>query len=466
MDPNLACQKTLQLAQYLLLAKAPLAPLNIHMVPESAEQSSLELIQQGWIAGYPPWFHRVWIKPAQCKSDKEKTHLLELLRAIEDGNRADVVRLLPGVDANVRLTATYGTESLLEWALQKARDPDCVRLLLKAGASVESRGVTYRAVSRHDNELLADLLRAGADPNASLSNEAPLTLACWDNREAVRLLLEAGARTNGAMTVYITNNKPVAKVRPLMIAAYAGQPQIAKHLLDAGADPKAKDAQGNTATAWAKISRAKKQAEKVIALLKEAGVSPSAAAGSLPEPADFSERAKSPEFQSALELAKKLTGSSGKPIDLGSGTLEGLRAFRVRNEKAALDTLEKIRPKADALGAFAFLLEGLLQTGRTHLVLIPEAGYRKTIIAFETPNGQAVDCYDLVKWLEKLEQREPFFITHIAPDLVRARFIGKVKDPKWVAKEIQNICSDALDSPVLVLAKHLERSRELFLWWD
>src|SRR6185436_14321396 len=203
------------------------------MAPESSDQTFLELMQQGWIAGYPPWFHKAWLRPAKCESEQEIKHLLELLRAIEDGKPADVKRLLPGVDPNVRLTGTYGSESLLEWALQKARDSDCVRLLMKAGASVKARGVTYRAVNQHDNELLADILMAGADPNATLSNVAPLTVACWDNREAVRLLLEAGARTNGTTTVYVTNSKAVAKVKPLMIAAYAGQPEIAKLLLDA-----------------------------------------------------------------------------------------------------------------------------------------------------------------------------------------------------------------------------------------
>jgi hypothetical protein len=255
-------------------------------------------------------------------------------------------------------------------------------------------------------------------------------------------------------------------VSPLMIAAYAGQPQIAKLLLDAGADPNAKDAKGNTAMAWTKISRAKKKAEKVIALLEQAGASPSTAKASQPEPADFGERSKLPEFQSALELAKKLTGSSGKSVDLESGTLEGVRAFRVRNNKDALDTLEKIRLEANELGAFAFLSEDLLERGTTYLVLMPGSGYQNAIIAFETPVGQSVDCYNLVKWLEKLEQKESFFITHIAPDLVRARFTGKLRDSKWVAKQIQSICIDALDSPVPSLAKHLEESLELFLWWD
>ena len=437
------------------------------MVLQAADRSFLKLAQQGWIAGYPPWFHNFWIKPAKCKTEKEKTHLLELLRAVEDGKTGDVKRLLPGIDPNVRL-AVEGrkTESLLEWAVEKARDPDCVRLLLKAGASVKAAELVFKAISGRDIGLLADLLKAGADPNGGADDETALTLACWESPEAVRLLLEAGARTEATMTVYIPNNRPVKKVMPLMIAAYAGKPEIAKLLLAARADPRAKDAKGNTALEWAKISRAKKKAQEVVGLLEQAGVSPSAGKGSLPEQADFGERAKSPEYEEALELAKKMTGSSGKPVDLDTGALEGVRAFAVRKSKTSLDLLEKIRPKLAAFGAFAFLSENLFEYDVTYLVVVPDPDYRKSIIAFETPVGQEVDCHDLNIWLEKLQAKEPFVITHIAPDLLRARFTGKLKDSKWVAKQIHAICSDAMESPVPMLAKHLEESGELFLWWD
>jgi uncharacterized protein len=436
-------------------------------MPESADQSFLELMKQGWIAGYPPWFHNFWVKPVKCKSEAEKTHLLEFLRALEDGKPAEVKRLLPGIDPNLRL-AVEGTktESLLEWAVEKARDAESIRLLLKAGASVKAPWLIYKAVSRRDNPLLSELLEAGADPNSGSAEEHPLTVACWMDVEAVRLLLKARARTDCTMTVYITNNKSVKKVTPLMVAAYAGQPQIVELLLDGGADPNVKDAKGNTALDWAKISRSKKKAATVIALLEGTGMSSTKSKSALPEPADFSKRAKTAEFKSALELAKKLTKSSGKPVDLEDGIVEGAQAFRIGNEKTALDVLEKIRPKVAALGAFAFLSENLFEYDVTYLVLIPDPDYRKAIIALETPVGQSVDCYDLSKWLEKLEQKEPFVITHIAPDLVRARFTGKLKDAKWVAKQIHSICSDAMESPVPALAKHLDKSRQLFLWWD
>jgi len=441
--------------------------LKIPAMAEASNRNFLELMKQGWIAGYPPWFHNFWIKPAKCETEEEKTRLLNFLRAIEDGKMEKMKQLLPDIDPNLRLAVEGNrTESLLEWAVEKAREPEAIRLLLKAGAGVKGIWLTHKAVGRGDNEILADLLQAGADPNGGSPKEGPLTAACWGDAEAVRLLLEAGARTDRTTTIYITNNRPVKKVSPLMAAAYAGQPQIAKLLLEAGADLRAKDEKGNTAVAWARISRAKKKAEKIIALLQEAGLSESASESDLPEQADFSERGKSPEFKRALELAKKLTKSAPEPVDLDTGELNGVRAFKIRDSRKALDILEEIRPELAALGAYAFLSERLMEYDTTYLVLIPEPDYRKAIIAFETPVGQSIDCHDLNKWLKKLEEKEPFVITHIAPDLVRARFNGKLNDSKWVASQIHKICSDAMDSPVPKLAKHLEKSGELFLWWD
>ena len=434
---------------------------------EAADQNFLALMQQGWIAGYPPWFHEFWIKPTKCKTRKDRTRLLNFLRAIEDGQIEEMKRFLPEIDPNLQLGVEgEWTESLLEWAVEKSRNPDAIRLLLKAGAAVKGIWLTYKATSRGDAEILAELLAAGADPNSGSAEDNALTLACWRDAKAVQLLLKAGARTDRGVKVYITNNRPVTKVTPLMIAAWAGQPQIAKLLLEAGADPTARDEKGNTALAWARISRAKKKAETIIALLKEAGLSESDSASDLPEQADFGERARSPEFKSAIELARKLTKSPAKPLQLEVGSVEGVRIFELRDKKTALELLKEIRPKLAALGAFAFLSERLVKFDATYLVLIPDPDYRKAIIAFETPVGQSVDCHDLNKWLKKLEEKEPFIITHIAPDSVRARFKGKLKDSKWIVRQIQEICPEGMDSPIPAQAKHLEESGELVLWWD
>jgi len=424
-------------------------------------------MKQGWIAGYPPWFFNFLIKPANCKTEEQISRLLHFLRTIEDGKPEETRCLLPEIDPNLRL-AVEGerTESLLEWAVEKARHADCIRLLVSAGASVKAPDLVRKLVARSWTDLLSEMLEAGADPNAGPKGETALMCACWSDAKAVRLLLGAGARTDGTTTVYITNKKHVSQVTPLMVAAFAGQLQVVKLLLDAGADVNAVDAAGNTALAWAKISRSKAKPAKIIPLLEQAGATAGADGGNLPKPVDFAARAKSTEFQKAIELVKARTKASAKPVQLAEGPLPGARAFRIRSSESAATLLDEIRPKVAALGALAFLSENLFETSVPHLVIVPTTDYREAIVAFETPEGQSIDSYELVAWLAKLEKTQPFLITHLAPDLIRARFTTPLQDSKGLTRAIEAICPDVINVSLSAVAGQLETSQELYLWWD
>jgi hypothetical protein len=337
-----------------------------------------------------------------------------------------------------------------------------------AGANVKAPNLMYRLVGARQPDLLRELLRAGADPNAGPPDEPALAFACWNDPQTVRVLLEAGARTDATTTVYITNKKRFRKVTPLMVAAYAGQLPIVKLLLEAGADVNAVDSGGNTAVAWAKISRAKGNALKIIPLLEQSGASTSAdkGAGTLPEPVDLETRAKTAEFKQALDLAKALTKSPGKTVELEEGPLSGARAFHLRDRESAVSVLEEIQPKVAALGAIAFISEDVLDRNGPCLVLMPTTAYRDAVIAFQTPVGQSIDCYELVAWLANLEKTQPFAITHLAPDLLRARFTTPIKDSAALARAIEKICPDVINTSLDKVAAHLAKSRELYLWWD
>ncbi len=436
------------------------------MPPESLGSLFLKTWKQGWIAGYPPWFFNFWIKHANCKTDEESSHLLHFLRALEDGKLDEARRLLPGIDPNLRLTIEGNhTQSLLAWATEKCRNPDCIRLLVEAGANLKARGIVANLAMRYgENDLLAEMLKAGADPNLSHRDSDPLTIACCRDAKTVRILLEAGARHDATTTVYITNKKKVDKVTPLMVAAYAGQPQIVKILLAAGADPKALDSTQGTAITWAKISRSRAKAAKIIPLLEEAGATEGAGKEGL-EPVDFSARSKTPEFKQALDLCKKLTKSAARAVQLSEGPLAGAKVFGIRKGQSAMAVLEEIRLQVASLGAFAFLSEQM-EPGSDGLVLVPTTDYRQAIIAFETPVGQSMDCYELIAWLNNLEKTQPFIVTHIAPDLFRAKFTTPLKDSASLAKAIEKICSDVINEALPEVAHHLEQSRELYLWWD
>lgn len=435
------------------------------MTPNSSDQDSNDLAALGWIANYPPWFASFWIKHAKCKTPEETSRLLHLLRSIEDGQPAETRRLLPGIDPNLRLaTQDEESESLLEWAAGKARHPDCIRALMAAGADINAPGLVLKLLGKTD--LLAEVLKAGDSPSRSAECGRALLGACADDPMAVKMLLEAGARTDLTTTFYITNKKRVDKVSALMLAAHAGQLEIVKLLLDAGANVAAVDSAGNTALAWAKISRAKAPAAKIIALLGGDAATKGAATSCLPEPVDFTTRAKSTEFKEVLALAKAMTKATGKSVELSDDSLPGARAFRAPKAESALALLDEIRPKAAALGALAFLSDNLYENDVSYLVLLPTTDYKEAVVAFGTPEGQAIDCDELTAWLTKLEKTQPFVLTHLAPDLLRAKFTTPIKDAAKLAKAIQAICPDVINEPLKKVAAHLEKSRELYLWWD
>jgi hypothetical protein len=184
-------------------------------------------MEQGWIAGYPPWFHQSLIRPTGCKTEGESSRLLRLLRSIEDGKPDDTRQLLEGIDPNLRLAAEVdGSESLLELAAEKASHDDCIRALLEKGASIKAPNLVLNLVAYRKQTLLEEVLAAGADPNSGPSEETRLVTACWDNARAARMLLEAGERMDVTTTVYVTNRKGIKRVSPLMVAAYAGEEQI------------------------------------------------------------------------------------------------------------------------------------------------------------------------------------------------------------------------------------------------
>jgi hypothetical protein len=131
-----------------------------------------------------------------------------------------------------------------------------------------------------------------------------------------------------------------------------------------------------------------------------------------------------------------------------------------------MNVLDEVRSKVASLGVLAFLSEDLLRQSCPCVVLVPAADYREAIIAFETPAGQPMDSYELAAWLADLEKRQPFIITHIASDRIEARFTTRIRDARRLAKAIRKICPDVINEPIENVAKHLEQSRKLYLWWD
>lgn len=433
--------------------------------PDPSQPNFRRLFRQAWVAGYPPWYSGWLVKQAGCKTEEEGNRLLHLMRSIEDGKPEETRKLLEGIDPKTRLSYEVGT--LLEWATEKAKHPDCIRVLLQAGADPNSARALSMVVSRWRSDLLADFLRAGVDPNLSFRGHPPLFFACGGGIiESVRVLLNAGVEINSE---FIFEPKPGHKIKnltPLMVAGYGGHLPLVKFLIESGADIHRADSDGNNAVAWAQACYSKAQGKKIVEFLKTAGIGESAPAKlGLPQRPDFSERAKSADFKKALALARKITGSASTAVQLAEGPLPGAKAFSVKQDHAR-QLLDKIRPPLHDLKVIAFISENITSFNESCIILLPTLDFYEAIAAFETPVGQSISSDDLIRWLKDLQKEQPFEITHIAPDLLCADFTTPIQNPSALAKSIEKICGDVINEPIEKVADALARSRKLYLWWD
>ena len=219
-----------------------------------------------------------------------------MINAAETAQAEILAKLLSaGGDPNAR----PHNNTLLDAAIL-ADDLAKVSALLEAGAKPDSNSMISAADSAQVG-ILAKLLSAGGDPNASDCyglDRSPLTQAvCRSDMEKVSLLLQFGANPSpSAMTEAARDSDPsiLSKLLdaggdpnrnvvgnmpsgsadyhgPLHCAAYRGNAETLALLLKAGADPNL-EIGGTFALHWACLS---KKAE-VVELLIEAGADPNA----------------------------------------------------------------------------------------------------------------------------------------------------------------------------------------------
>ena len=150
----------------------------------------------------------------------------------------ETVRALLAKRVNVNEQARDGATAIL-WAVHQS-DLKMARALLAAGANVNTPnryGVTplLEASRTGDTPMIAELLKAGADAKESVhpEGETPLMGASRTGKlEAVGLLLKAGVNPNAA--------DKYQKQTALMWAAEEGHVDVVNALLAAKADPNAK----------------------------------------------------------------------------------------------------------------------------------------------------------------------------------------------------------------------------------
>ena len=181
---------------------------------------------------------KIW-KPSDIRDLQDRiTTNIELLDAyLRQISKKDSVELKNNDD-----------QSLLWWAAVSSSNVADIKLLLDAGADIESKDDSDRtplclAACRDNMDMVKLLLKAGADVNSKENNDqAPLWwAACNDNINMVKLLLNAGADVN---------SKNIYNQTPLWWAARSSNKEILKLLLNAGANVESKDNNDQTLLQW------------------------------------------------------------------------------------------------------------------------------------------------------------------------------------------------------------------------
>jgi ankyrin repeat protein len=184
----------------------------------------------------------------------------KMLRAVEDGETAEVKRLLSlGIDPNT--TDSKGM-SVLMIAARKG-EPRIVSLLIAKRANVGQRSpagdtALLMACLNGNAVVIQSLLDAGGELNPK-QGWTPLQYAAFAGHAgAVQLLLKRGAEKDAVAPNGYT---------PLMLAARNGKLEAAKALLYADPDVNFRTAGGDTAL---RIARKRDMAE-LVELLKRSG---------------------------------------------------------------------------------------------------------------------------------------------------------------------------------------------------
>jgi ankyrin repeat protein len=185
-----------------------------------------------------------------------------MLDRIRDGRTDLVLDLLAG---GHEPTTTVDGVALIRWCAYHG-DVSAVKILLEHGESLSTLGpnLDLNGAAFHGHWQLCEfLLESGADANHALpdTGETPLHAALCKRDQpeferVVRVLLASGADPNrparaGAETGAFMRDVRTRGETPLHRAAAFGSEGCIRMLLDAGADPRLRDAHGDSPLSWA-----------------------------------------------------------------------------------------------------------------------------------------------------------------------------------------------------------------------
>ena len=184
------------------------------------------------------------------------------------------------------------------------------------------------------------------------------------------------------------------------------------------------------------------------------------------KPIAFRQAARSATFrQAVVDFTEE---SHGTRVRLTG--IPGAAGFRVDHDRAD-EQLEQWNSEYRRRGVFVLRFEDTYgYGGRDALILFPTIDQFEVVRAVAT-NGLNYDIYNrqVLRWLRQLDRTHPFVLTEAGIDFVAGRFVEPVTDADRLARWMYRICPDIVDQgtgSVAALARELEETQSLYLWWD
>jgi len=416
---------------------------------------------------------------------KTKDGFTVLFSAASDGHK-QVVQLL--LEHGALVSVPDSDFSPLE-AASSSGHKAVVNLLLKA--EKEQNQKAGKVAAKPDGEALISaimsgkakivqsLFDAGADPNSTMDDSqftALMAAVRVGSLEIAEVLLKAGADVNAmneeretALDLAYEGIK-IAKDQLSFLGKFAGKKRQ-KQINELRQQLKIAEGEEELTTILRKAGGKRGKELKGVRAPKKERLEPESERdyNDLLIP-DFKARAKSADFQKAIQELEKLCGAKARPISNEDGhPLLGCVRFEVVTELADRILAEHHEPLLQR-GHYLVKSSRGYASGKDQLALLPTNKRNDVFAAFQT-NVANSEVYpaDRVRWFDELEKAQPFLLTGAGHDWCEGKFTKSIKDSKQLAKKLYEFYSDIVDQgvgDVARLALELKKTQKFFFWWD
>jgi hypothetical protein len=182
-------------------------------------------------------------------------------------------------------------------------------------------------------------------------------------------------------------------------------------------------------------------------------------------PADFHEAAQSQSFREAVVDFEKHSGGERVPVE----GLPGAEGFRIETKHVDRNLLAWNQEYRNR-GAYVFRYDNAYGYARDAVILLPTTDQWTVLDAAATDGvNYGLSHADVVRKLRNLNRTHAFVLTEAGLDYVAGRFVRPIGDSEALAQRLYRLCPDIVDQgpeTVEALARELDKSQELFCWWD